>query len=70
MNIYELSVVGNGPTTPSMGPAGDNAGGDAPAAAATAAAAAAPAADLLTHFSMCPFSTSLRLNFLPQSEHG
>ena len=26
--------------------------------------------DLLMHFSMCPFSTSLLLNFLPHSWHG
>ena len=26
--------------------------------------------DLFMHFSMCPFNTSLLLNFLPQSWHG
>ena len=29
-----------------------------------------PATDLFMHFSMWPFRTSRRLNFLPQSWHG
>lgn len=32
--------------------------------------AACAAVDLLTHFSIWPFNTSRRLNFLPQRGHG